>query len=232
VKSRFGEFVLDPAARQIRRRGEDVHLSRKAFDVLCTLVTRRPNVVVKEDLLKEIWPDTFVTDANLNVVIGEIRRAIGDDAHAPRFVRTAHGVGYAFCGEVVDLDGSAPRASAEAARAWLVGGHRTFSLSDGDNVIGRDPQCAVWLDDSGVSRRHARLRVSGEDKNVTLQDLQSTNGTFVGRRRVNGEVALTDGDVIKVGTVELEFRAPSESQRATRRIRRRRKDSGGSSKEP
>jgi DNA-binding winged helix-turn-helix (wHTH) protein len=225
VKSRFGEFVLDSAARQIRRRGEDVHLSRKAFDVLCTLLSRRPNVVPKEELFKEIWPDIFVTDANLNVVIGEIRRAIGDNAQTPKFIRTAHGVGYAFCGDAVDVDGSTPLASAVGTRASLVSVHRTFVLVDGENVIGRDAQCAICLDDSGVSRRHARLHLSSGGP-ALLEDLQSTNGTFVGRRRVKGEVTLNDGDIIKIGPVELEFRAPRDSERATRRIRRRQRPRG------
>jgi DNA-binding winged helix-turn-helix (wHTH) protein len=222
VKTRFGEFMLDSAARQIRRNGVEVHLSRKAFDVLCALVRRRPNVVAKDELFKEIWPDTFVADANLNVVIGEIRRAIGDNAQAPQFVRTAHGVGYAFCGDAVDVDGPDPPASTEDSRAWLVGPHRSFALRDGEHVIGRDAECAIRLDDSGVSRRHARVRIAAMGANAALEDLQSTNGTFIGRRRVTGEVPLTDGDVIIIGEIELEFRVGRDAPRATRRIRRRR----------
>jgi DNA-binding winged helix-turn-helix (wHTH) protein len=95
---RFGEFLLDSDARQLSRAGQDIRLSPKAFDLLCALLARRPDVLSKNDLLSAIWPDTFVVEANLNVVIGEIRRALGDDRQAPRFIRTVHGVGYAFCG--------------------------------------------------------------------------------------------------------------------------------------
>jgi DNA-binding winged helix-turn-helix (wHTH) protein len=220
VKIRFGAFVLDSACRQIRRHGDEIHLSRKAFDVLCMLLRRRPNVVAKAELFGEIWPDTFVTEANLNVVIGEIRKAIGDSAQAPQFVRTAHGVGYAFCGDAVDLDGPAPVAPAERSRAWLVGAHHSFPLPEGEHVIGRDQQCAIRLDDTGVSRRHARLRI-GTDAHAVLEDLQSTNGTFVGRRRVKGEIPLNDGDVVVIGDIELEYRAAHDGPPATRRIRRR-----------
>ena len=78
---------------------------------------------------------------------------------SPQFIRTAHGVGYAFCGEATDL-GSRGRGHAEpTTRCWLVWENRTFVLSAGDNVIGRDPGCHVWLDHAGVSRRHARIRI-------------------------------------------------------------------------
>ena len=222
MKSRFGAFVLDSAARQLRRGGEDIHLSRKAFDVLCALLARRPNVMAKDELFKEIWPDTFVTEANLNVVIGEIRRALGDSAQSPRYIRTAHGVGYAFCGEASDAATSQPPSAAEEpSRAWLVGNQRTFPLAEGDHVIGRDAQCAIRLEDSSVSRRHARLRI-GASADAVLEDLQSTNGTFVGRRRVRSDAVLRHGDTIVIGDVELEFRLAREGPVATRRIRRKR----------
>lgn len=217
---RFGPFTFDAAARQLRRDGEDIHLSRKAFDVLALLVSRRPEVITKEQLLREIWPETFVSEANLNVLVGEVRRALGESAQSPVFVRTAHGVGYAFSGDAVSPPGEASvRARPGAARAWLVTASRTFALPDGAHVIGRDPQCDVWLDDEGVSRRHARIRLSGGE--ATLEDLQSTNGTFVGRRRVASAVALSDKDVVKVGTVTLEFRAGRNEPAPTKRIRRR-----------
>src|SRR5262245_14105457 len=103
VRTGFGEFVLDSETRQLLRAGEEVHLSPKAFDLLCTLVARRPNMVPKADLIGQIWPDTFVVDGNLHVLVGEIRRAIAQEAQSPQFIRTAHGVGYAFCGETTNL---------------------------------------------------------------------------------------------------------------------------------
>ena len=87
---KFGDFVLDSDARQLTRGGADIRLSPKAFDLLFLLVERRPDVITKADLLAAIWPDTYVVEANLNVVVGEIRRALGDDPHAPRFIRTVY----------------------------------------------------------------------------------------------------------------------------------------------
>ena len=64
-------------------RALELHLSPKAFDLLCTLVARRPNVVPKSDLFGQIWPNTFVVDGNLNVLISEIRRAIAERSQIP-----------------------------------------------------------------------------------------------------------------------------------------------------
>ena len=219
VRTGFGEFVLDSQARQLVRGGEEIHLSPKAFDLLCTLVARRPNVVPKAELFGHIWPDTFVVDGNLNVLVSEIRRAISEDAQSPQFIRTAHGVGYAFCGAATDL-GTPGHGDVESrTRSWLVWRDRTFVLAAGDNVIGRDPGCNVWLDHSGVSRRHARIRIARETKPAVLEDLKSTNGTFIGFKQVTGPTALADGDVIKLGSVKVKFRSWSDEPSRTKRIR-------------
>ena len=219
MRARFGPFTLDSETRQLLRAGTEVHLSPKAFDLLCTLIESRPKVVEKETLHARIWPDTYVVDANLNVLVSEIRRAIGDKSQQPEFVRTVHGIGYAFCGTAVQVEAAA---APEALFCWVSWASRTSSLSEGENVIGRDPRCSVWLDAPGVSRRHAAIRVDSATRRVTLEDLGSTNGTFLRRSRVRTEVALEDGDEIKVGTVVLTIRLwASDKAPHTKRIRRR-----------
>jgi DNA-binding winged helix-turn-helix (wHTH) protein len=219
VRTRFGRFVLDSETRQVLRDGSEIHLSPKAFDLLCVLISRRPNVVAKADLISQIWPNTFVVDANLNVLVGEIRRALDDDTQTPRFIRTVHRVGYAFCGDAADLSGSMPAADVDKPRFWLVWRNRTFILSRGDNFIGRDPECQIWLDHSGVSRRHARIRIGVATEGAVLDDLESTNGTLLRGNRVLAQTTLTDGDIITVGSVKLTFRAWSNKQSRTKRIR-------------
>jgi DNA-binding winged helix-turn-helix (wHTH) protein len=213
---RFGPFVLDFRTRQLHRDGAEIHLSRKAFELLATLIAERPRVMSKQELQTVIWPDSHVDAAGLNVLVGDVRKLLGDDARQPAFIRTAHGVGFAFCAEVA-ADGSD---RAAAGTAWLVAGNRTFTLSDGENVIGRDPRSTVWLDGSGVSRRHAAIVI--EAAKATLRDLASTNGTYIGRRRVERDVELADGDTFDVGTVTLTFRRWSSEQSAdTKRIKRK-----------
>jgi DNA-binding winged helix-turn-helix (wHTH) protein len=207
----FGCFRLDSGVRELLADGQPAHLSPKAFEVLKLLVERRPNVVDKRDIYGAVWPDTFVGDATLNVVIAEIRRALGDDSRAPRFIRTVHRVGYAFAFEpVVDLAAARPDRPAPSHRCWLSVNERTYHLAEGENVVGRDPQCTVWLDESGVSRRHARIAVAG--RSATIEDLNSKNGTFVGGRALKQARDLADGDVIRFGSTQARFTMWSEGQ--------------------
>jgi DNA-binding winged helix-turn-helix (wHTH) protein len=220
VRTRFGPFTLDPATRQLLADGRPIHLSPKAFDVLQVLVEARPTVVQKTDLHVRIWPGTYVVDANLSVLVGEIRRALTDSAQAPRYIRTVHKVGYAFCGEAGEAPAT-PHPAAAASRYWLAWNDRTLVLSPGENVIGRSPECSTWVDAAGVSRRHARLRLDTQSGTAVIEDLGSTNGTFVNETRVESPVSLRDGDLVHLGTVPLTFRAwLPERSRSTERIRR------------
>jgi DNA-binding winged helix-turn-helix (wHTH) protein len=218
VRVSFDEFVLDADARQLTRKGKEIHLSPKAFAVLCALLEKRPKVVPKDDLFGQIWPDVFVVEGNLNVLIGELRRALGDDRQEPRFIRTVHGVGYAFCGRAADVDRQAG-ADTPPERFWLTWKSQTFALAEGDTIIGRDPRCQVWLDHAGVSRRHAQIRIGPGSDRPLLTDLGSTNGTFVRGERVEEPTSLADGDVIKVGSVSVKFREWTDGTVRTRRIR-------------
>ena len=223
MRTHFGPFTLDPATRQLLDGGRAIHLSPKAFDVLRVLVEARPTVVAKADLHDRIWPGTFVVDANLSVLIGEIRRALADSAQTPRYIRTVHKVGYAFCGEVSEppAEPAAVPAAGAGSRYWLAWNDRTFVLSPGENLIGRNPECSIWVDAAGVSRRHALLRLDTDGGAASIEDLGSTNGTFVNETRVETAAPLRDGDLVHLGSVPLTFRAwLPERSRSTERIRR------------
>lgn len=209
---RFGEFTLDVDSRQLYRDRERLHLSRKAFDALCVLVERCPKAVGKDELHARLWPGTYVVDANLSVVVAEVRRVLGDDPQAPRFIRTVHRIGYAFCADVSEVRESAR----SEPRAWLVWNERVIGLEPGENVIGRDPACRLWLDVSGVSRRHANVRLDGE--RIVVEDLGSKNGTFVGGVRIDGPRVLDDGDRVRFGPADVELRTGS-SARDTETVR-------------
>ncbi|MGN6186543.1 MAG: winged helix-turn-helix domain-containing protein [Thermoanaerobaculia bacterium] len=98
----FGDCTFDSAARTLMRDGEAVRMSGKAFQLLDLLLASRPNPIDKTELFAKLWPDTFVSEANLASLVKEIRAAIGDDARNPRFVRTVHRFGYAFSGPVTE----------------------------------------------------------------------------------------------------------------------------------
>jgi len=219
MKLTFADFSLDSATRELLQGGRVLHLSPKAFDLLVLLLERRPGVVDKETIREKLWSGTNVVDANLNNLASEIRSALCDDSQQPRFVRTVHRVGYAFCGAVEVL----PDSGSPAGRLFLVWDERRILLTAQSQTIGRDPECAIWIDVPGVSRRHARIRLepAGASLAAVLEDLDSTNGTFVDDKRVSKPVTLADGQSIKVGEATLTFRAWSEAGGVTKRIRRR-----------
>jgi DNA-binding winged helix-turn-helix (wHTH) protein len=199
MEVRFAECAFDSERRQLFRAGEEVHLSRKAFDLLGILIASQPRVVSKSELLERLWPATFVVEGNLSNLVAEVRHALQDDSQNPRFVRTAHGLGYAFCG-------SASAAAKEdlptlpPAECWLVFASGRVPLGRGEHLIGRSGQSAVPIEDMTISRQHARIRV---DEQVTLVDLGSRNGTYVNGERVKDPRVLCHGDRLTIGSVVL-----------------------------
>jgi DNA-binding winged helix-turn-helix (wHTH) protein len=215
VTIQFGPFTLDFDTRQLTKGGREVHLAPKAFDLLVTLVLERPKVLSKSVLQQRLWPDTFVAEANLSNLVAEIRGAVGDRARTPLFIRTAHGFGYAFCGDATVLPGADAPGSGPSS-CWLEWGSRRFPLSVGEHVIGRDPGVEVRLDASTVSRRHARLVVTADA--TVLEDFGSKNGTFRGSERVSSPIQLADGDAIHVGSLLVTFhvRGPGSTETQVR----------------
>lgn len=197
----FGEFTVDLGTRQLQREGQDVHLSPKALDLLAALIDNRPNVMAKADLIDHLWPGTFVVEANLSNLIAEIRAALDDRSRTPKFVRTAHGIGYAFCGDA--RQETADAGAAAKVNCWIEWGRHRFPLTSGEHVIGRDLDADVRIDASTVSRRHARLLVNNDQ--TVLEDFGSKNGTWVRDARVTSPVPLSDGDGIRIGSLLITY---------------------------
>jgi DNA-binding winged helix-turn-helix (wHTH) protein len=200
---RFGPFVLDPDTRELLRGGVPVSLSPKAFELLCLLVAHRPKAVAKSELQDRLWPDTFVVEKNLANLVGEIRDALGDDSSNPRFIRTVHRFGYAFRDVASGNATSRPASGRGGVSFLLKWEHGRERLTEGEHILGRDPDADVFLNQPGVSRRHARVVISAG--HPTIEDLGSKNGTFVGDQRVEGVRALHDGEVVGIGSVKLTF---------------------------
>ena len=194
---RCGPFVIDSSQRRVLRDGEALHLTPKAFDLAQILITRAPRVVSKRELHDHLWPGTFVSDSSLTGLIKELRKVLEDD-DTGAVIRTVHRVGYAWGLAVESARTASPRWH------WLVVDGRRFVLQQHENVIGRDPASAVWLDVPGISRRHARIVIDGDQ--AVLEDLGSKNGTALGSAPVDSAVALRDGDRIRFGTVEGLYR--------------------------
>lgn len=96
----FANFRLDLATHQLLRDGQEVPLGVKAFDTLVALITHHPRVVTKDELIKWVWLDSFVSEDSLTHTISALRRALGDDPAQPRFITTVTRRGYRFLAPV------------------------------------------------------------------------------------------------------------------------------------
>jgi TolB-like protein/DNA-binding winged helix-turn-helix (wHTH) protein/Flp pilus assembly protein TadD len=101
----FGPFRLDAAEHLLLCDGEAVPLTPKAFDLLLALVEQHGHLLEKEELLKKVWPDTFVEEANLASNISQLRKALGDGENGHRYIETAPKRGYRFVASVREIVG-------------------------------------------------------------------------------------------------------------------------------
>ena len=99
----FGPFRIDPEQRLLLREQQPIPLSPKAFDLLLTLVQRSGQVVLKDDLMKTLWPDTFVEESNLGQQVFQLRKALGERAQSSSYIVTVPGRGYRFTQRVREL---------------------------------------------------------------------------------------------------------------------------------
>jgi TolB-like protein/DNA-binding winged helix-turn-helix (wHTH) protein/Flp pilus assembly protein TadD len=104
----FGSFRLNPAERLLLRDQASVHLPPKAFDALLVLVQNRGHLLEKDELLRKVWPDTFVEESNLAQHISVLRKALQDGEDGSRYIETVPTRGYRFIAEVRELGGITP----------------------------------------------------------------------------------------------------------------------------
>ncbi len=122
----FAGFRVDTAARRLLRGGDAVAVTVKAFDILAALVEDAGQVVDKNDLMRRVWPDAIVEEANLSQQIFLLRRALGDDPKHHRYIATVPRRGYRFVADVTrlhDLPATPPlpvggRPAATSAGGW------------------------------------------------------------------------------------------------------------------
>lgn len=185
---RFGSFTFDARGRELRRDGVPRPLSPKAFLLLELLIEARPDPVPRETLYQRLWPDVVVEPGNLHGLVSEVRAALDD----PSLIRTVHRIGYAFVAAGV-IEAS--------SRFSILLGEEEIPLRSGENVIGRDPRDAVVIHSPDVSRHHARIVIAGSQ--ITLEDLGSKNGTYLGTEVVTYPIAIQAGAEILIGTIRL-----------------------------
>ena len=152
----------------------------------------------------------MVLEANLGNAVAEIRKALGDDPRAPRFVSTVSRRGYRFSADVEAAGGAPETQRAQGTvRWWLVWKDTIIPLAEGASVVGRSPGSDIWLDAGSVSREHARIVIAGG--RAIVEDCGSTNGTFLDGIRVETPHPLVDGNTVTFGSEKALFREWSDN---------------------
>jgi DNA-binding winged helix-turn-helix (wHTH) protein len=100
----FGPFCLLPTQRLLREGDRAVRLGSRALDLLIALIARRGELVSKEELMAQVWPNTYVEEANLTVHIAALRRALGDGQKGYRYIINIPGRGYRFIAPATVVD--------------------------------------------------------------------------------------------------------------------------------
>ncbi|HET7698555.1 MAG TPA: winged helix-turn-helix domain-containing protein [Vicinamibacterales bacterium] len=199
---RFGPFTVDRAAYRVTRDGAPVDLTPKLLDLLIHLVDHAGELVTKEDLLDALWPDANVTDNALTQAVSELRQALGDDAAAPRYIKTVARRGYRFVAPVAPAETTpAPPGAAAAAID-----DRGIAVLDFTNVTGDAD--AAWLSAGIAETVSADLRALGTfrvvDRWRVLEAVRTAGGSLQAvaaalqvRRAVIGSFQ-TAGDRIRI----------------------------------
>jgi Tol biopolymer transport system component/DNA-binding winged helix-turn-helix (wHTH) protein len=184
----FGRFALDASNRLLFRDGEPVPLHPKAFDTLLLLIEHRDEVLGKDDLMQALWPDSFVEESNLSQNIYVLRKALGQEAEGPEFIKTVPKRGYKFVAGVTEVGGEETELIVEEqTRTHIVteeeiddvrGGavrpsaDRSWPLTDGDGEAGGQsvqsparetlsrPASGVAAHTGGAARRRRTLALS------------------------------------------------------------------------
>src|SRR5687767_13815764 len=164
----FGPYVIDARSRILLKDGTTVRLTPKAFDTLFVLVRHASQVVEKEQLLKEVWPDIFVEEGSLSHNIHGLRKALGDDSSEPRYIETIPKRGYRF---VAPVKVSRP----EAAQLSIGGGAEEDALVIEKHTFARvisnefdETDLPAEIHEAELAREPAQLLPAAETQALTV----------------------------------------------------------------
>src|SRR5687768_17466808 len=119
----LGEYSVHPSLNAVQVNGREIGVESKAMEVLVYLASQPGIVIDKEQIIKAVWPDTFVSDDVLTHAISHLRKALNDDATHPRFIQTIPRRGYRLIAPVVrtstkHVEPAKPDASPPGRRRW------------------------------------------------------------------------------------------------------------------
>lgn len=171
LRYEFDDFLLDPCRRVLLRKNDPVPLTPKAFDTLLVLVRKGGNVVEKEELLREIWPDTFVEEATLAQNVFTLRKALGQRQDSSLYIETVPKHGYRFAADVRKVTDAGEEIVFERRTRTRVLSEEVQDINEDGQIliasnIAEGPEESRWTSKVGLpaqigrltSRRHVRHR--------------------------------------------------------------------------
>lgn len=154
----FGRFRLDAHEHILQRDGEVIPITPKAVDLLVALVGNRGHVLSKEELMKQLWPDSFVEEGNLSHYIFTLRKALGEDKNGAKYIETIPRRGYRFVAEVIEIEDSTDDlVVAEHSRSHIVIEEQQMATA----APGPPSHFAALADAAATSRNTPRLKLAG-----------------------------------------------------------------------
>jgi len=152
----FGPFQVDPEQRLLLRDQQPVPLSPKAFDLLIILLMRSGQIVHKDELMKMLWPDTFVEESNLGQHVFLIRKALGERAQDSSYIVTVPGRGYRFAQKVTSRPREQEQISTVPFRQ-----HKVDGASGNGNSVADVPSSESSISTSRVPARRSYWPFAG-----------------------------------------------------------------------
>ncbi len=202
----FGDYELDLDRHELRHEGQALSIEPRVFEALAYLIEHRDQVVLKEDLFEHVWDGQFVGDSALSYCLSTVRRLIGDSGRAQRLIKTFHGRGYRFIGEVTLLE--PPPAPLEPSSQTPVPtlvprlddtADTANTLPPASNVAERRQLTVLALRVSVASTLDVDKSFDPEDAHEVMLSLQHIYRDIIGR--FEGHIAqyLSDGLVVYFG---------------------------------
>ncbi len=187
----FGAFEVDRGARQLRKSGARVRLQELPFRLLLMLLEKPGEVVTRDELRRELWPNTQFGDFDdgLGTAVRKLRKALGDSATHPRFIETVPKVGYRFVSEVRDVvNGAEPMPEPVASAS----GSRSVMLAAGALVV--IAGLALWI---SVWRAGGAARLDGPERLLSfVEDEPQLRQLLIDRGLSSGPQISPDGEML------------------------------------
>ena len=209
----FGPYELDPVEQRLLRQGLVVPLTPKAFDLLRVLVESSGRLVRKDDLIRQVWPDTFVDEANLSRVVSVLRATLADGDSTARYIETVPKRGYRFVAPVLrarqssSSDMAAPRSRpvplVALTGAVVAGLAAVVYLSLGAPVPASRPS----IDAVGAGPAHRQLTLTGRESWPALSP-DGSHIAYVSGASPDSQLMVQD---LSSGQSVMAFRAPEIS---------------------